>query len=771
MPTRIGLTGAISDLTLLSNDGGGESPTPPPSSSVELYANATHHRTSVRVRQVIPDFIETEYPQFLNFLTGYFEFLEQVDNLPITSTFTTQNGVVTVQAGLSTIVGGSTDFTTLVENDRIKVGSDIFTVRSVTNATSMVVYDLPVRTYFANTYSREVDVSKRQSAGALRQLLTYTDPTTTLADFEVYFRDTYLRDLPQGEITTDQLVSRIIDFYQARGSEAAYRFLFRVLYNEEIQFDYPREQVFRTSDGNYEKSTSVQVQLSDSSLQAEDLETRQIIGLTSRARATVLRAVTTYVGNDKYATLYVDDIIENQERGDLLLNSDNPLDDGDRIIISAFGSPPEGLSTVIYEYVLTQEEVVGSEFQAGEPFSTVPANDPVAITGFISGSVVGFKVARSGSGYSVGDIIFPPPSVGGGTGASGRVTALQNTDLTGIDVIDGGEGYVNALALVVDNSGTGGSGLSGYVSSVYPGSLLIETNDSNNGSFLMFDFIDPVTQETTVVFSARETVDYFEIGISLEQVLAPNTKTLNWQDWSSTTTGAIGTGNPSSALYLTNLSSPISKILSQLSVEPIMTVNSSNELERTSVGKVRTIVVTDVGAGYIIRPPSVGVEVPPVLYAANGSVLNDTILADIHGGDQNVRYRTANVSPVVATGQIGFVEVLTPGAGYTATDTFLVSGGSGDGAELQLVLGGIYTAPVGRFTGTRGEVSSDQYLQDITKYQSFAYVLTVERDITEYRDVVFRHVHPAGGLLLGRHTVTSVLDVSTGAMDVDITIA
>ncbi len=737
---------------------------------MSTFSNAVHHRTSTRLGQVVPDFIEAEYPQLVNFLTGYFEFLEQVDNLPIASTFTSQNGVVTVQAGVSTIVGGSTDFTTLVENDRIKIGSDIFTVRSVTNATAMVVYDLPVRTYFANTYSREINVSQRQSAGALRQLLSYTDPKTTLTDFEVYFRDTYLRDLPHGEITTDQLVSRIIDFYQARGSEAAYRFLFRALYNEEIQLDYPRQQVFRTSDGQYEKSTSVQVQLTDPLLPAESVETRQIIGQTSRARATVLRASTTYVGNTKYATLYVDDVIENQERGDLLLNSDNPLDDGSRIIISAFGSPPEGVSTVVYDYVLTNEDVIGTKFQAGEFFSTVPENDPSAITGTISGSVIGFRVVRSGSGYDIGDIIFPPPATGGGSGAAGRVTTLQNTDLTGITINDGGEGYVNALSVVVDNSGTGGSGLAAYVSSIYPGSLIVETGTSEN-SVLLFDDIDSATGLETFAVSSRETVDYYEIGISLQQVLPPNSVTLDWQDWSSTTTGALGTGNASSALYLTNLSSPISQILSQLSVEPIMTMNSSSLLERTPVGKVRTITVTDVGSDYVIRPPSVGVEEPPVLYAANGTALSNTILIDIHGGVENIPYRPAVITPDVATGQIGFVEVTASGAGYTDADTFTVSGGSGSGAELQLVLGGLYTPPTGRFIGTRGETSSDQYLQDITKYQPFSYVVTVEKDISAYKDVVHRHVHPAGGLLLARQTVTSVLATPAQMSDTTISIS
>ena len=56
------------------------------------FSEDIHHRTSLRIREIIPDFVENDYPKFIEFSDAYYKFLEQYDNLPIYTTFETQNG-------------------------------------------------------------------------------------------------------------------------------------------------------------------------------------------------------------------------------------------------------------------------------------------------------------------------------------------------------------------------------------------------------------------------------------------------------------------------------------------------------------------------------------------------------------------------------------------------------------------------------------------------------------------------------------------------------
>ncbi len=718
---------------------------------MSTFTQDIHHRTSTRLGQVVPDFIESEHPQFGAFLEAYYEFLEQSDDLPLTSTFPVQSGVVTVQSGNSTISGNATTFqTTLTVDQRMQVGGDIFRVRSIASNTQLVVYEVPVRTYFANAYSVETNRSTRQASGALRKLLTYRDVDQTLDDFEVYFRDTYLRGIPYGTSATRTILPKILEFYQSRGSEDGFRFLFRTLYGKEIDFTYPRDRVLCASDGVYERPVVLKLLASSVVGNAQLLETRTIVGLTSNARAYVNRAVTSYEGNAQVTTLFLDDVTLNVTTGDILLQSDNAAIDGASLSVTAFGVPPDGLPSVVYEYTLVSEDASGGEFTPGETVSTVPTNDPVAISGEVLGSVVGFAVTSGGSGYRLGDVVSPPAGFNGGYGASGRVSGFANTNITGVDVVDGGDGYYTGLSLVVDNSGTGGTGLAGYVSEVYPGSILlfedVSANVAEDDTLAITALNDAlVVTEYTV---SREPVNYYEVGVSIADVLAANVA-LDAADW--------GGGNTASALYGLNLSSTISTISTNLTTLPLYV-----DGVQTAVGAVLNVAVTSVGSSYVLGAPTVGVATPT------------TPTSDVAGLlPLSVPFYTYNVATLVANvavGQIGSIEMIAGGAAYSTgpDSTFTVNSQTststtGSGAELGLVLSAV-TSGQGRFLDSRGTVSSDRYTQSLEYYQPFSYVVTVEEDLRNFKDVVRRLVHPAGGLLLVRQTITSEGNLTTDAV-------
>jgi hypothetical protein len=70
----------------------------------------------------------------------------------------------------------------------------------------------------------------------------------------------------------------------------------------------------------------------------------------------------------------------------------------------------------------------------------------------------------------------------------------------------------------------------------------------------------------------------------------------------------------------------------------------------------------------------------------------------------------------------------------------------------------------GYYIGTKGQLSSNMYLQDSFFYQNFSYAIRTEQDFTLYGDIVKKILHPAGFALFGRldyiQAIESLLEYS-----------
>lgn len=85
-----------------------------------------------------------------------------------------------------------------------------------------------------------------------KNLLEYLNVETTLDAFIEHFRKQYLTLIPTDAIPDKAwLTQHIKEFYRARGTEKALRFLFRLLYNEEIEIVYPKQYILKASGGNW----------------------------------------------------------------------------------------------------------------------------------------------------------------------------------------------------------------------------------------------------------------------------------------------------------------------------------------------------------------------------------------------------------------------------------------------------------------------------------------------------------------------------------------
>ena len=71
-------------------------------------------------------------------------------------------------------------------------------------------------------------------------------------------------NVPRTNIANDKhFLKHIKDFYSTKGSEESFRILFRHLFNTEIELSYPKEYIFKSSDGEWVQDVSFLVSVSD----------------------------------------------------------------------------------------------------------------------------------------------------------------------------------------------------------------------------------------------------------------------------------------------------------------------------------------------------------------------------------------------------------------------------------------------------------------------------------------------------------------------------
>jgi len=89
------------------------------------------------------------------------------------------------------------------------------------------------------------------------QFTTLRDLDSTLDSFVQYFKNELAHNIPYTVVNERFLLSKIKDQYLAKGSEASFKLLFKILFNKEVVVDYPSRQILRASDGKWNQDVSV----------------------------------------------------------------------------------------------------------------------------------------------------------------------------------------------------------------------------------------------------------------------------------------------------------------------------------------------------------------------------------------------------------------------------------------------------------------------------------------------------------------------------------
>lgn len=138
----------------------------------------------------------------------------------------------------------------------------------------------------------------------IRKINYYRDVDKVPDKFYSFLRGEFMKNLPQGMAVDETILYKnILDFYRSKGSEKSFRLLFKILYNEDISFYYPADDILRGSDGHWVIERSIRI---TPNMHQDDFKDFYLIdGETSGAKARFEKIVSSIVEDHEVFDLYV----------------------------------------------------------------------------------------------------------------------------------------------------------------------------------------------------------------------------------------------------------------------------------------------------------------------------------------------------------------------------------------------------------------------------------------------------------------------------------
>ena len=407
------------------------------------------------INQQVPEFVLSDHPKFLEFVKTYYRFMESacvtLENIELTDgiqleTETAQTNSLVLDASKL-----DTDRTSLDAGDKILLEDSGFgkftrgeTVTGQTsNATATVLSeDLVNSRLFISAQDKfiqdEVIIGATSTARAtisnykpnpvnnIQDLLNFRDPDKAISNFLTKFRNEFLNTLPEvldTNIDKRKLIKNIKSVYRAKGTQRGHEVFFRFLFNLDSETFYPREQMLRVSDGQFDTKKIIRA-----------------IGTVGDTSNLIGRTIT---GQTSGATAAVENVFKFQ-----IAQSE------------------------VSEFILNEETISGGPFVTGEEIRGTESdvNDT-----FIKATVTGIpnvvSITNDGNLLSVEDSIT---FTGSGNGAIIQVDNVGSGPITEVLIDDAGTGYAIGDNLTFTNTGTNGGGVTAKVS-VVNGGITTET--------------------------------------------------------------------------------------------------------------------------------------------------------------------------------------------------------------------------------------------------------------------------------------------------------
>ena len=284
--------------------------------------------------------------------------------------------------------------------------------------------DNPNFTHFLKAYYEWMDQANN-AIEVSKSLLDYQDIDKTYDKYFEFLHRELMPTIPRSILADKKKLAKSIkDLYRARGSEQSYRLLFRLLYNDEIDFYYPGEDILRLSDGRWVIETAVRVgePLASSITNIRTtFEGQSIKGGTSGATARVDYVVNTLSAGQSVSEMYLLDIVGTFQDGEEVQLTD------DTSIFATIVSTTGPLQAVTVQK--------GGAFHRADDLVSFTATSGSGANGAVTAtsdkSAIEFVILDGGSGYAANAVI----TLTGGNGfeAEGTIASLSSTEVISIN--------------------------------------------------------------------------------------------------------------------------------------------------------------------------------------------------------------------------------------------------------------------------------------------------------------------------------------------------
>ena len=415
------------------------------------------------INSQVPDFVLEDHPLFLDFVKAYYQLMEsaeiqltnigdpdivklegsaggsiQLDGTNISDDDDGDNILLEdtsygdFQNG-ETITGSTSGATATVLIEDVDAGARLF----VTHQNKFIEGELIT----GSTSAAQATIGKYRANPVqnIQQLLDYADVDKTIQGFLTKFRNSFLTSIPDtlhSSINKRNLIKNIKSLYQAKGTKRASEIFFKLLFNEDAEIRYPKDNILRVSDGKWDTKKVMrctEVGTSD----ATNLIGQTITQANDPTSATV-----------NEATAIVEDVF--------------------KFIIGG---------TTVVELVLGDSSVSGT-FQPGTNITGTDNTDSdVLITLTVTGIINNRTITADGGLYNEEDEL---EITAGGTGASLKLGPVGSGSIQEIVVDNGGSGY--AVGDVINFS----SGNASAKVSVVDGGVTLESG-TGTGQLILED--------------------------------------------------------------------------------------------------------------------------------------------------------------------------------------------------------------------------------------------------------------------------------------------
>ena len=640
-------------------------------------------KPSLNVGSFIGENPSVNTERFLLFIKAYYEWMQST-----TLTLTNKTGTFVVG---ETVVGASSGASaTIVE---VK--------------TSSIVVQLVSRTIFnyseiingqTSSATATISTTKDNVGRASGNLLNYKTLETSVDKYVDYLKEELYPSIPATHYGDKRLIAQYFkDFFESKSNEQSYRFLFKLLYDENIEFYYPGTDILRISDGNFEKTQVIRtIAVSADSRDIFLFLNKTIRGQTSGVLANVVDIKKFFIGALEIAEMTL--------------------------------------------------KLVSGTFTAGEEVVDIDDED---LSTTVFGIVSSITVVDGGSGYEEGDIIT---ITGNGSEAAAKISSIKESPISALTVNTIGHGYQLNTEAIINNSATGGSGFLFEVSEL--ANTYTVTSGANTYTVGEISKLSIINRGEG--YFKKPTVTLEDTTISSLGLLSNNLITIvnagsNYGVGNTLIfTGGAGANAAGQIASVTETTS--FDLLFEDGFQMISDGSYYDIIKNEDwlvKGPIKRIELTNFGTGYT------SANLPSITISTTTGSSANLIATNIQGKSANVSIDTSN--NITGIGSIRAVEITNFGINYSAANVSASAVGDGN-ANLVSVITGLGIKE-GVFLDDDGKIDF-KIIQDSYYYQDYSYVIKSGLAFQTYSDTLKAIIHPAGLQSFGEILLFAELDLS-----------